>query len=539
MSWLRAWRERVAAIAAVVMLVVGGAQAYQTWAAGALGADSVLQADSTYYLTGLVTLSTYNLTTNATAAKRVTIKTDGDGGFRLDNTGFLNLSYVDFTSPNDNTKGGAAGTIAGSTGTPAAADQTVGYVIRTGTATTAITLTNWTASYCTPTTTSILGWANANSLASTLTLTNGKMRYCSMATTGVFLGRANHSDAVCLNGAVIISGLDIDATCTGSAAAGYAVINLNGAGSQTVENASFLYTGTASRSIWIESSIDATCIISNCLFVCSASLMVIRPVHRASGKTLALTIKNSIISNTSAGAAHGISAFQNTGTFNLSVLNCIIKDCDGVGAFGISQSSGTVTVTHTNNVYWNNTTNAFEAIGATELAVNPLLGNLPNGAIINADSCPHPNGYAVLAPAARRHGSSTFNGLSIDETFYSATGYRYGGTDTVTAGINYYQSAFANRIDSIRPVSGSTKGGTVAIVRGRDFSASGVAALGDSAITQTAWTDSSITGTVKAHAVGRVGVRVTSTTGSSDTLSNGWTWIAPFQRLRFGFGFGF
>ena len=419
--------------------------AYTTLSAG-LAADLVLVRGQTYYLTANITLGAYNVTTSGSSG-RVTIKTDGTHQFQLNSTGTFIVDSIDLTSKNDDTKGES---IAGSSGSPAAGDQTVGYVNQTGAATTAISMTNAWVYYCSITNGVIIGIYQVSSAGSTLTLVNGGMKYCAAA-IGVngytpFIGQ--YTTTAINYGAITLTNWNVDNTNTiNSATYGLVVCDIGGLGNVTITNCSFTPAGSCMAAVCLSMAGTAAITITNSLIVSNSpvaagggAIGLVQINERVAGKTLTTTISNSIISNT--GTGHGIHISQLGGTHTAAVINDIITGCAGGTAVGLYKSD-TPSITHTYNDYYGNTTNAFEALAGSETTANPILGKLPSGAVINTATCPFPDGYAVRNQALGGASSASIAALGFDATLNTPTGYRYDPYRIPPPGIMYAVTQFA------------------------------------------------------------------------------------------------
>jgi hypothetical protein len=432
---------RLAAL--LVFLACSWAGAYQTWNAMTLGADSVLQGDSTYYLSGNVTLGARNITSNATAAHHATVKTDGTHQFQLNGAGSFVVSYVDFTSRNNDTLGSA---IPGSSHTPATGDQTPGYVLRvTGAiSTSVISIDHALVSYATVTASPVLG-GNTNSVAA-FTLTNSELQKCTVNATAAYCGLLGYNVSA-YGGSFTLRNVKIGPTNTvGNTSYGMAVCAYATYGNVIIDGLYLAFAGSGTNGLWLTSTLPtSTDSIKNSIIVGGTAVADNRglvAVRDQASITATWTIINNTISNTSTG--HGL-YFDRLlgGTLVAAVANNIIYGCAGASAKGLNRYTATgTTITHTYNDYSGNTANAYEALGATEITTNPALGNLPTGVVIDAANCPFPNGYAA-GLAIQKTGSNTFTALGIDTTVSTGTGYKYSGSDTITPGIDYTVTGFA------------------------------------------------------------------------------------------------
>jgi len=317
---------------------------------------------------------------------------------------------------------------------------------------------------------------------------------------------------------------------------------------------------------WVQATyrnivIDSTCVLGDntyalCIwtpttspFVCENN--VLRPSKasgaggifiRTNSAVFTDTISNCVISVT--GASGGISAYGISARYTITVRNCVFDDCTtGVNAAGnvedskieirnsifrscslAHSSTATPTCPSYNCGYWANTSDGSET-RTNPIAANPLFRSLPTGATV-ASSCVIPTVYAVGSRSYYRHGSTTFNAAGIDETYYSATGYDYLGTDTLTPGVNYYLTAFASRIDSVTPATGTTAGGTAFRLRWQDGGDSGTVKMDTATAVLTSWDDTLIVGTSGAYPTADTVDVVAASGSNADTLSSGWTYTA-------------
>jgi len=132
------------------------------------------------------------------------------------------------------------------------------------------------------------------------------------------------------------------------------------------------------------------------------------------------------------------------------------------------------------------------------------------------------------------NGSDTFDNLSIDETVYTSTGYRYAGTKNVTMGPMYALSTFPESIVLISPDKGTMDGSTLVtatVTAAGTSQGDGDFEIGGVGIVNT-WSDTSITMTTEAHALGSVDAVLTTNRGAVITLSDAFEYTYggfPFE----------
>lgn len=417
--------------------IVGGALTENTeWTAG------------TYYIFGSnVSLGVYNLTLN-TSGGDIIIKTAGnlqvlvDGSSTLSSTG---SNKIIFTSMNDDTQGEV---IQGSSGSPAIGDQSVGYINVTKNDTT-VNISHAEFWYCEVTNGAVIDYGTTPIPPATgndLILNDIKLKYCSLADGSTidscFIGRWRRRGF----NTVDINYLSVDPTNrilqTGTKGS---IIKVNGISNFNLENSYLNPTcnnlGYASIILEIGVAASTNCTIKNCLIRSGFAYGCLSLLCNSSTGTgiLNVNIQNSIINLIDKTQVRpGIQVYQTSGTFNFALKDSIITNC----YIGLDESGTINTWDEDYNVFYENTTNSDRSLGIHSKTIDPSLSDLPEEAIINSDF-PVPNGYAVTnLTELEKTGSDTFNNLSIDEAIFSATGYRYSGTDKVTPGLNYSLSRF-------------------------------------------------------------------------------------------------
>jgi len=381
-----------------------------------------LVGGNTYSLTALCNLGSYNVTSTTVGPNsRVTVKTNGTSGFRINSTGTWNTSYIDFTSKNDLSRGEDVG----GSGSPAAGDQTVGYLIQTGTSASSITMSNFTVNYCTPATQTPAIGHLANSTSTPWTLTNGRFSYVTVANgTGdatVIIGTAGPSSVFIGN--VALTNVHVDDTCQINQTTGSAAIRVLNYGTLSLTDVTVRYTGTGNRSIetYCNSgthTINMTNVTSDAK---SSSGIYSGVFFNCNGVVENITISRCFMRNST---GHGFNFFNNGGTQTATIINSLITGCSTGGTYGVYRSLGSASVTHTYNDYYDNANNCFEALHGTEKTTNPGLANLPAGCVIKTSTCDRPDGYAITG--YDKNGSDTFDNLVVNEAVYS--GRRDGST---------------------------------------------------------------------------------------------------------------
>lgn len=492
---------------------------YTTLNAG-LSANLDLARGSTYYLTANVTLGTYNVTSSGSSG-RVTVKTSGAVGFQVNSTGTFNVSYIDFTSKNDDTLGE---TISGSTGSPAIGDQTVSYVLCNGTGTTSITVSEITSRYTSVAASAGIFAISATATGRTFSITNLTLYYNTVTNgSGFFVGGGNNdSSSWAINGLVIGN----TNTCSATATAIGCLIRTT----STFQNIHISLSSSyiLGNGLYVLHRATSTATVTNVNTDSKFGLYAVYMRTWNTGVTGTSTVQRCTLSAGSQSGSYGVYSVVTTGDANnVTLKDCIIMNTtNGVGKSGTGAS-----VTHTYNAYYNNSSaDCFEALTASEqTGIDPQLGNLPTGATIAAGFA-IPNGYAVGNLALEFDGSDTFDNLSIDETQYSATGYRYAGTKNITPGIQYQLSAFPESITVAAPNTGDSTGGTsVTLTVNAMGSSQGTGTVtfgGDAASSYTSWADTSIVAVTPAHAAGAVDIVVTNYRGAVVTLTGGFTYNA-------------
>ena len=101
-------------------------------------------------------------------------------------------------------------------------------------------------------------------------------------------------------------------------------------------------------------------------------------------------------------------------------------------------------------------------------------------------------------------------------------------SDTLSSGYAYLESAPAPTVSSVSPPDGSTAGGAPVTITGADFVAGATVTFGGAAATTVSVDGSgTITADTPAHAAGPVDVVVTNPDLQSDTLPDGYAYVAP------------
>jgi hypothetical protein len=404
-----------------------------TWSAG------------TYYLTGNITMGANNLTLDGTNGN-IYIKTSGAYQIQQSGTGVLTTANtsltnkVIFTSKNDNAHGA---TISGSSGSPASADQSVVYVLLTGTA--SQTLQYFEVWYGNAG--AIQTTIGANSATQNIIWQYGILKYVKVSGAGYpsLIGAVTISYTKLLK-SYLFDNINIDTTnSVGSAGSGF-ISWLNPTYTSTIISNNFINPTFLTASGYFTYGLDIetlgggnAVVFKNNIVKVSASTnptisSLVSLVTR--GGTATGTFSNNIIS-VSGIAFYGISNNVVGGSATLTIKNNIIYNCSAIGSYGIY---GSATINEDYNDFYNNDTNSFQALGAHSITSNPSLGNIAGGTLNPAFAIP--NGYAIAKGSALdKAGSDTFGNLSWDTTQYSPTGYQYGSGDKINMGILYWFSA--------------------------------------------------------------------------------------------------
>jgi len=245
------------------------------------------------------------------------------------------------------------------------------------------------------------------------------------------------------------------------------------------------------------------------------------------------------------GAAAGGTTVTITGTGFVALPTVTFG---GVPATGVS-FAGTTTITATTPAH---------AAGTVDLVVtNPdgqsvtranafIYYDPPTLASVTPDEGTSAGGSAVtiagtnfLAGATVTFGGADATSVSVaSATSITATtpAHAAGGVDVVVTNPDGQSATLANAftylasptVTSLTPSEGSAAGGFSVTITGTNFSAVPTVTFGGTAATGVAFASStSLLVTVPAHAAGMVDVVVTNPDGQSDTLSNGFTYVAP------------
>jgi len=385
----------------------------------------------TYTVTNNLQITTGNLTFDC-AAGSIVIKTTGGCGLYTYGAGTIRVinstpkRKVIFTSSNDDLHGSI---IPGSTGSPSAADQTIPYIWMAGATTTSIDLEYIEAWYCNATNLAVFGW-NADSRGSSFTIKNCVLKYCTIgagATVGsCFIGRFTNTPAYLKS--FIIDGLSIDSTNSINNSSitypvGAFVVN-----SSSIKNVNLSFSGTALFGIYHQTpdSGSVPCLVENMVAKCSVKTYGIILFYSANNSIVG-TIRNCVLWNT---ASSGIGA-----TFYLASGSVVNSVFTGNGGTGLDRT-GPYSVTHTSNDYYNNGSNAFEALTGTEKTVDPVLGNISSQLTISSGFL-IPNGYATTSSSLLTAGSGTYASLGYDPSTWTAGDKSHSASDNVGVGIVY------------------------------------------------------------------------------------------------------
>ena len=441
---------RLKMLALVLVMAAGvGATSYwsSTVAGHTLSTDTTLASGSRIKLTGNLVSTTQNLTIQPNviiATNGYQIQMTGTGVFSAVGSA---ANPVTFTSVVDSTGG-----------SPAYTDFTVSPFLSTGAGN--VTFDTFLVKYGNLTN-ACLGFNDAASHTSkAIIFRNGQFKNVHITPGDYYRGFVGVNGLMTVSvGSVLIDGNIIDGTnvytgsylisaCISSGAAGSGVTIANNHLAPT-----YISSGTYASVIGVDVSLNTPITIKNNNISC-ASFYSIFLCARLAGLTVAAAITNNSITSTAANNSGGILLSSYGSTIVASVKDNYIYGYSGTLAYAIQWIFGPPTLTDSNNVFYNNYTNCYQAINASDtvLSASPL-GNLPAGAVI-ADSAP--NGYAMTTAALFGRGSNTFTHYSIDNTNRSASGWLSAAANKVTPGYNYILSTPATvTAASWTPISGN------------------------------------------------------------------------------------
>lgn len=420
-----------------------------TTVGGPLTGNTVLTA-GTYFGTSVVDLNNFSLTLDCSSGK-VVYKHDGGvhdgiesqeteaGSILVTNT--TDISYAVFTSMHDNTVGE---TIAGSSGSPVKGDVTRPYMYSRGA--TVYNFEKIEFRYCE----SAFGVAVHRNLTdktgADVTIGRAILKNCGIPSGLSFpvslLGKYRYNNTM---GDINISNISIDNTNSISDSSlgkgiGYYCQNA------TYDGIYYEPTGTAVQGVGVyPKNNNVTYTLNNIYSKCNVVLFsdtaaIFCSAHDDNDDNLTFKVRNCIGENT--GLGHGISAFEDAVNTAISfdIKSNIIMNCDGISANGINES-GAVTFVESNNGFFNNTDDMNGSVPTNPVEADPELGNILDGSITSDYFLP--NGFAVTnLTDYEKNGHDTFDNEGVDENTFTATGFRYLGTDNLTPGCHYNMDAF-------------------------------------------------------------------------------------------------
>lgn len=421
-----------------------------TTVSGTLTGDTVWTA-GTYYLSGNVSLSSYNLTLNCSAGN-IVIKTAGDKQIVLNGSGDLLSSNtgvnnkVIFTSKNDDAHGEA---ISGSSGTPVSADQSVPYTTVTFNGC-VFNMAYFEAWYVENIEKGVFCWGDQplGSFNNNVTIKFLKLKYCKIvdgSSGGTALIGMYRRTGI---GTVILENIEVDDTNSITNSSDESTPSVIAFLRPTIWNMSNLYInalGSMYCMVRVSSSTSGTHTHNFKNFVlkyCGSGPAGTCGIYASisAGGTLILNMEDIILDGINKSCS-GINVGIAEGTATVNIKNSIFVNWNA----GIDRhvSSGTLILTENNNGFYNNIIDSDLPLDPSDIVADPQFISAPDNVIINSNDCPIPDGYFIgnLADYEKK-GSNTFDNLSIDEAIYSATGYRYAGTDKVTPGVNYSLTQF-------------------------------------------------------------------------------------------------
>lgn len=176
--------------------------------------------------------------------------------------------------------------------------------------------------------------------------------------------------------------------------------------------------------------------------------------------------------------------------------------------------------------------------GLSVTSISPNSGPLAGGTLVTITGTGFSGGSGNTAPSVTFGGAAAANVNLASSTQITATTPRGtagavnvvvtisgGQSATLTQGYRYVSNA--PTVTGISPSSGTSSGGTVVTIAGSNFDAGTSVSFGGSAASKVTLQNSSqLTATTPAHTAGTVDVTVTTSTGLSATLTNGFTFSA-------------
>lgn len=176
---------------------------------------------------------------------------------------------------------------------------------------------------------------------------------------------------------------------------------------------------------------------TNCLFDSTLNGDTTYAITRIDSGLCTININNCIFNNWT--KVFYNREYGGSHTTTISAINSIFTNNDNLLN---NDDLGHQTATYCG--YNSNVSETYWSKGTGSINADPAFSNAPSGCVIDTTFDDYiPNGWFVTSASYEELGSDTFNNLSIDETQYTATGYEYAGTDTITPGINYLVTAFA------------------------------------------------------------------------------------------------
>lgn len=382
-----------------------------------------------YYLISDINLGAYNLILNC-ANGPIDIKTAGGYKINLNGTGACSTANtsssnsVIFTSKNDNSRSIAPT----STGDPAMGDQTVSYVYSTGAGN--LNINNFECRYSTSTSGGVIFNApSSDALDKVVTIQNGRLKYCKQTASAYGLLGGNFA-ATTKCKSITYDNISVDTT-NKTVAGSYVIMFTPTVESQKLTN-SYLRVHAPRQATVAQR--NGSCLIKNSILAGDSTTFGLY-AYSTAGTNLDTVTNSILIGNSMTANTRGIVTQQGGGTVNVQVKNSTIYNWNGTGAIGVSTQYGG-TIGHTYNNYYGNTSNAFEALHASEKTLDPQFTTLPTNRVLSSSSV-LPNGFIVGNPSLKKQGSGTFSALTIDTVKYTQTGYLQRQTDTVTPGIYY------------------------------------------------------------------------------------------------------
>jgi len=368
--------------------------------------ENTTWTSGTYFIASDINIGDYSLTMDLLSGNIVyktagnkSIIADSSGNFTTINSGYGNK--IIFTSINDDAHGEI---IAGSTASPVAGDQSVPYY-KTTYKPARIYLDGCEAWYWGSNTGAVFSWGDQpipGTTLSTVTLKNAAIKYSTIASgtanTPCFIGfyKRLSIDTVSLENVVIDDTNSMEVSDTNSM-----VIRFPKSNSWTMQNVALYPTGYCHSLLDFRSATSGS--------------------HTANWD-------NIYVKYTGDGPSGNGPLYLSTlegGDSTLTINNMLLDGND-------KSNSGI-------NIIINTDSDA--ALGSNDQTLNPNLGSLLYGTIVNSSGI-MPTTIATRSMYYDKQGSDTFNNLGIDETIYTFNGSQYAGTDNITAGVYYTVDSF-------------------------------------------------------------------------------------------------